>query len=770
MKKSLLLLTGSLLSLGVIAQNQPLLPVISGEAVLKQKDYKVGNEPIPALPSNSRATNVSPNGTVIGNTTYDLQTNSSSQNRLLLHSDGTVSAVWTFSNNGTLAAPDRGTGYNYFDGTSWQVPEADLANMTRIESERGGWPSLLTINGGEVNTLHNTESSVITLNKRPAKGTGSWSESNVSGTDLIWNRTASGGPNGNTIHMIAVTAPTANNGQVFQGLDGALVYYRSLDGGDTWDIQDSVLPGLDASEFTGFSGDGYAITAKGNTVAFVYFGEWADIVMMKSTDNGDTWTKTIINEFPIDLWDDSQISDIDGDGEADILLTSDGAGSIVLDDEDSAHVFFGLMGVLEDDPLTDGSSFFPFTNGLMYWNESFGTGATSDTIITMTAQVIAQAEDLNDDGDVRNPNEDASTTAGYFVSLAGTPSAVYDENTDRIFVAYQSYIEESLFAQSFRHIYVTNTSDGGDTWSTPIDFTDNGIGVEECVFPSVANAVDDSLRIIYQEDNEPGLAVRGDEDPYGNNNIVYLAIPLTEIPGSFSNEVTVSNPNGETCDGDDITLTASSAGPTIEYLWSNGATTQEITLNATAQSGTYLVTVTNTANSNQVGSDPVVITIHPAPSAPTINENPNAIYEAVSSSAVAYQWYVDGSAVNGATSSTYDGSGNAGDEISVEITDANGCKATSQTVTGIDSHPVLGSIAIFPNPASDVVNVSFDQTQAGTYTIELLNAMGQLVISEQVSVDNTQRVEIETNTISTGIYQVRITNGSDQLVKTLMIK
>jgi hypothetical protein len=41
--------------------------------------------------------------------------------------------------------------------------------------------------------------------------------------------------------------------------------------------------------------------------------------------------------------------------------------------------------------------------------------------------------------------------------------------------------------------------------------------------------VDDNIHIIYQRDFEPGLHVRGDEDPVDVNDIVYLEMPVASL-------------------------------------------------------------------------------------------------------------------------------------------------------------------------------------------------------------------------------------------------
>ncbi|MEZ5197139.1 MAG: hypothetical protein R2764_12250 [Bacteroidales bacterium] len=66
---------------------------------------------------------------------YDLQTNSSTQNRIYKFDDGFIGATWTMGYT-TGTWNDRGTGYNTFDGNSWGPAPSE-----RIEDEKCGWPS-----------------------------------------------------------------------------------------------------------------------------------------------------------------------------------------------------------------------------------------------------------------------------------------------------------------------------------------------------------------------------------------------------------------------------------------------------------------------------------------------------------------------------------------------------------------------------------------------------------------------------------------------------
>jgi len=529
--------------------------------LLKAKNDKVtmsGDEalshllvnPNPTTSSNLKT--VTSTETVIGTTTYDLQSNAAVQNRIKMHDDGTISAGWTMSQQYSSSYTDRGTGFNFFDGTSWATQPTN-----RLESSRGGWPSIIAMGSGkEASITHNTDNSYINMTHRATTGSGAWTEQIISSIDsngvyrdMIWNRSAVGGLNNEVIHMIAVTASSNFGGLPFNGLDGALVYYRSQDEGVTWDKQDIQLPGMDTSMFTGMSGDVYAITAQGETVVVAYFDDWGDSFIVKSTDNGDTWTKTTFLDFPVDKYAFDDGLDLDGDAVMDQVYSTDNYGAVVLDANGDAHVFYGIM-MYTDDDLTDGSSsWFPSINGIAYWNESFGTDTTPATMHAgdsslwysdmMNDHWILAAPDLNGDSIV----DGVDSTGGYalyYASRASMPNAGISANGE-IYLSFSGYTETAdNGTQVFRHIYVTKSSDGGVTWRDPVDVTPHTAwdGAQECIFGSMNPIVDDKIRIVYQKDFEPGLAVRGDEDMIDNNEIIYLEIDTVGLFASTPTAIT----------------------------------------------------------------------------------------------------------------------------------------------------------------------------------------------------------------------------------------
>lgn len=461
---------------------------------------------------------------VIGYTQYDLQSNAAIDDRMAGGADA-VSAAWTFSLELTPFS-DRGTGYNYFDGTAWgEIP------YERIESVRIGWPSVVhTGSGREVVVSHAGIDTPLHMAWRQA-GTGeAWQEADIP-SDItvgkLWPRMSNGGPDGNTLHLICISTPEGNGGFIHEGQNGAMLYYRSLDGGETWDITDHLFPELDATQFFGFGGDSYAIHARGNTVAFSAFNDFGDSFVMISQDNGDTWVKHLMVDFPVDLYEadmglpegEEWAEDFNDDGLFQEYFNTDGAGDVHVDLYGQVHVSYGSMYYMDADTIDGTTSYFPGTNGLAYWNESMGPDS---------ALLIGYSFDYDESGTL-----DFDEIAAYYIGCAGFPSIGSDE-MGNLYVTYSAIMENfSTGAQNYRHQFVVHSNDGGLSWNTDeaCDLTpDNDFDGYEAVFGSIApDVVNGQLEIIYQRDFEPGLHVRGDEDPVDINDIVHLRVPAGDL-------------------------------------------------------------------------------------------------------------------------------------------------------------------------------------------------------------------------------------------------
>ena len=94
-------------------------------------------------------------------------------NLIFLFPDKTISvtAMGSHTSSGNTW-PDRGSMYNYYNGSSWK-----LAPASRIETMRTGWPSIQPWgSSGECILAHQASGSLV-FSTRMNKGTGSWTTS-----------------------------------------------------------------------------------------------------------------------------------------------------------------------------------------------------------------------------------------------------------------------------------------------------------------------------------------------------------------------------------------------------------------------------------------------------------------------------------------------------------------------------------------------------------------------------------------------------------------
>ena len=469
---------------------------------------------------------------VIGNTVYDLQSNRGPARRVVNNGDGTISAAWTFAANAT-GYPDRGPATNYYDGSSWgSIP------TVRITSVRTGFANLAVSGGNEYIAVHNGSGQGV-LSKRP-KGSGAWTDytpiGNPPSTD-VWFRMAAGGPNGNTIHAI-VNAQGSGTTPVL-GQNGPLTYSRSNDGGLTWDIASVLLPGFDSSFYAGVSAENYSIDCSGNTVVIVAADLLTDVVMFKSTDNGTTWTKTIIEASPCPAYNlaadfASLISDVNNDGVADTILTNAGDPNVTLDPNGNAHVTWSAMTAFDND-TTAGTSlglFLTANPGIFYWNEVTG-GAP---------QIVAGLVDQNNDGVFTLATGNGTDLPfGRYGNGGLTIHPQIGFNGSTIYLSYSavSEITDTLnYGANLRHIFVTASTDNGATWTIPLDVVPSaaqgGDGeYQEAVWPSIAKSNSGCIHIVYQRDPAPEYFVNN-TSVYGPqntsvNDIIYVCVPEVDV-------------------------------------------------------------------------------------------------------------------------------------------------------------------------------------------------------------------------------------------------
>lgn len=740
MKKFSLLIPMFLSALALFSQNAqvPELTPAQQNATATGSNAPSGTSEAPSQAQLNQASNYTNaaraiNESVIGNTKYDLQTNAAIQRRIINHGNGDISAIWTYSPDNTWVT--RGTGYNFYDGTTWGAQPTTI-----VESVRTGWPNIgVTSSNKELIITHDPDADELVQNDRGTAGSGAWNETILSPLDVeLWSKMAIGGSSGNTVHLLGLTTPTTvasgTPGTLYNGMDGALLYYRSQNGGQTWDIVDFQLPMLDSNFYEGVSADAYSIDAKGNTVAVVVSTLGHGIQMWKSTDNGDTWTRTSIVTPPTWKFDDATTfipSVFDS-----AWYGADGTSHVLIDQNDKVHVWFGRM-FIANATLGDGLiNFFPFQNGIEYWNENFGN---RDPL------TIAGALDINGNGALDIP--DQTWLANYGLKgLAGYPSAGIDGQGD-LYVVYTAVKEDAdNLAQKYRRIYGVKSSDGGCTWTTPLDLTsDVSHDFDECIYPSVARHVDSKVHLVYQRDFEPGLAVNGDEDPPVTNDIIYLSVDVTDFnTTAFACASGISTSGSTTfCAGDTLTLEAFCGQ---SYAWSSGQTSQSIQVTSYGQ---YILSTTTACG---VLTD--TVTLSPPLTGPSININGSnglelcpgdstTLTATTSATSVSYLWSTGSTTASTTVTAT--------GTYTVSATDCGGTTVQNITV-GV------------PGPPSSTISGPATVCAGQTYTLTVAPVSGGSYVWFNGVTGNTI-----TLTDTTGSFPVNVSNCGGSTVVSFTV-
>lgn len=460
--------------------------------------------------------------TQIGDTRYDNQSNASIPKKIYAYDDGTIGATWTRSmEEGTFFA-DRGTGYNFYNGQEWgDWPTGRVEDIKVHRPAYAPWGE-----NGELIVSH-TSGTGLYLATREQKGTGDWDFHDFPGPAgneyTLWCRVVTSGVDRNRIHILALTLPESHGGQPYEGLNGALLYSLSTDGGESWEIENEILDGMTSDDYTGFPGDTYAFAEpEGDVVAFVVGEPWTGLFLMKSTDGGITFEKTHIWNHPYPDWELGMA--------ADTFFCADGSHSLAIDSDGMVHVVFGISRVEADG---DGTYWYPWVDGIAYWND--GMPAFSDNLHALNPDtghpdseleedvtLVGWTQDINGNGDL-----DFTDDLGlYFIGLSSMPQLAIDQ-WGRKFLVYSSTTETyDNGLKNYRHLWFRESPMEG-FWGSFEQVTSDLVHIfDECVYPALAANVNGAAHLIYQYDTEPGTAVWAQQHPYVDNTTSYYKISL----------------------------------------------------------------------------------------------------------------------------------------------------------------------------------------------------------------------------------------------------
>ncbi len=229
-------------------------------------------------------------------------------------------------------------------------------------------------------------------------------------------------------------------------------------------------------------------------------------------------------------------------------------------------------------------------------------------------------------------------------------------------------------------------------------------------------------------------------------------------------------PDVTLCEEDSIILDAGSGFSA--YIWSNGALTQTLVIKS---SGTYDVTA---IDGNCRAMDTIVVDVDPLPvpdfsTVPTSNLQRFA-FQNLSQFGLTSTWDFGDGQTSTSTSPihTFPAPG----KYVVCLTAHNLCgdRVHCDTIaTGNVSlnDPLQENLKIFPNPASQRFYLQVEGIQLNNTQLQLLDVKGRVLYTQAAGVlKDGDRVEIAPGDLAKGMYMLRISSDSHQVVRKVMIE
>lgn len=553
MKRLFTLLVVASIAISGFAQNK-VASLKFNDATPVQEMTFTGMEDLNVVaPVQTRSIMASPSETELAPTFYDWQTNQGPRNFTAVWPDGYAVVAYTQSlEEGSMS--DRGTGLSIFDPATgeWTFTEG------RVEPERTGFGSIARYGeNGLVVAAHTSTAVGIYINEDFRNG-GEWSEPIYLSEEMggAWPIIACSGENNDIIHVIYWMAQDSE----LNGVKEAALYSRIANG--AVEVEDMQLELL-GSEYCAELGSNTAYfipwdPAKPNRVSFIVNAAWSDGKAVISEDNGATWSQRVFFQHPgidktyTDNW-----------------FMYPRWTSAAFDKDDNlclVYEYNGTTGAPGD------GSYYPTLGGAVYWSEALpknemclgGIGEVGQSFIIDTTYIhqdlygseyywsdanheplpeyFGELEIVDKDGNVlpRDYSGDdwywpTIGTGGwdlhglYNCGKSAFATMVYDKESDIVCSVWSQICgdENGVFFDGTNHffrLFCNASTDGGMTWvGTKAVLTDFVNMYDEMVYPVVIPYIYTDadgvkyIQVAYQNDQDPGTYVQGDEADPANN-------------------------------------------------------------------------------------------------------------------------------------------------------------------------------------------------------------------------------------------------------------
>ncbi|MCE3227737.1 MAG: C-terminal target protein [Bacteroidetes bacterium] len=104
------------------------------------------------------------------------------------------------------------------------------------------------------------------------------------------------------------------------------------------------------------------------------------------------------------------------------------------------------------------------------------------------------------------------------------------------------------------------------------------------------------------------------------------------------------------------------------------------------------------------------------------------------------------------------------------VSKSNSFYVNTAIVAGLTQHEINNNLSVFPNPASDMINISLDNKSNENVSVSLTNLVGQTVKEQTLGNDNVIKTNVDVSGLSKGIYLMNVKIGNTSSVKKIAIE
>lgn len=552
----------------------------------KMQSAKERDQRVPDKVTLYKTTAVAPaQGEKVGETAYNVQTNGMMRDRIIWNPDnGAIHVQWMYGDiaETTLNFTNRYMYYNYYTGSEWQF---GLGQPIESGSKRFGYGSLEVGENFEAMSISHSNDGMSAY-KDFQEGFGFFVESPIWTAaseppvlDPTWGDIARD-QNGNW-HAVASVYNNDDTKDIVNDVKYNVLYWRSTDQGATWSdyyglvtdpfqfpitpYDDTVPKELDIEKLI------EASDTDPNTIAVLISNYGHDLIWYESNDAGATWQdpKQIIGNAPIVASDSITLPP-----QYDIVIQYDSLNTDVpidtslfpweedynIDSRPLRHVdcmyINGEPHVVWAQTKTPGDvSYYPAGRGISYNAPQFRT-LKGDTLHWEAGFRIKHWSPSTGLSMIEKVDDLQGVYAGGGYTILAAPQICTDASGDLYCIYARTSKTDTVLAEdeidqqqdswgplSFCRLWGSKSTDGGNTWTKPVQLTDEEANYHRDLrYHAVSNHnPDDALHLLFQDSQIPASAVNDAHTQWADVDIIHWECPTS----LFSDEYETFGPELE---------------------------------------------------------------------------------------------------------------------------------------------------------------------------------------------------------------------------------